>query len=86
MSNHVFFYIFRIDLDKLPVLSCTDLKCTWKQSHKRTLEMYMPRPLEEHVCFTKKCKSRYEVIPSELLELKEILLNSCLQSGLSKHT
>lgn len=35
-------------------LSCTDLKCVWKEPHSKALEQYEPAPLEEHECYKKK--------------------------------
>ncbi|KAK0160375.1 hypothetical protein PV328_007791 [Microctonus aethiopoides] len=55
--KHIFgtlFYCTLIDLNTLPMLSCTDVKCSWKQDYKRVLETYIPRPIEEHSCFRKK--------------------------------
>ncbi|KAK0164449.1 hypothetical protein PV328_003078 [Microctonus aethiopoides] len=43
-----------INLNTLPMLSCTDVKCSWKKDHKKVLETYIPRPLQEHNCFHKK--------------------------------
>ncbi|KAK0156928.1 hypothetical protein PV328_012111, partial [Microctonus aethiopoides] len=71
-------YVIEIDLNTLPMLSCTDVKCSWKQDHKRVLETYIPRPIEQHSCFRKKKEIKYMVTPAQGLKMQEIFKNSCL--------
>ncbi|KAK0165563.1 hypothetical protein PV328_004069 [Microctonus aethiopoides] len=74
-GKHIFgtlFYCTLIDLNTLPMLSCTDVKCSWKQDHKRVLETYIPRPIEEHSCFCKKKEIKYMVTPAQKLKIQEI--------------
>ncbi|KAK0160354.1 hypothetical protein PV328_007774 [Microctonus aethiopoides] len=49
--KHIFgtlLYCTLIDLNTLPMLSCSDVKCSWKKDHTRVLETYILRPLQEH--------------------------------------
>ncbi|KAK0165540.1 hypothetical protein PV328_004047 [Microctonus aethiopoides] len=79
------FYCTMIDLNTLPMLSCTDVKCGWKQDHKRVLETYIPRPIEVHSCFRKKKEIGYMVTPAQKLKMQEIFKNSCVHSALAQH-
>ncbi|KAK0075862.1 hypothetical protein PV326_011235, partial [Microctonus aethiopoides] len=75
----------RFDLNTLPMLSCTDVKCSWKDDHKRVLETDIPRPLKEHSCFCKKKEMEYMATPAHKLKMQEILEKSCVNSALAQH-
>ncbi|KAK0164667.1 hypothetical protein PV328_003264 [Microctonus aethiopoides] len=73
--KHIFgtlFYCTLIDLNTLPMLSCTDVKCSWKKDHKRVLETYIPRPLQEHSCFLKIKEIECKVTPAQKLKIQDI--------------
>lgn len=44
-------FIFRVGLDKVPVLSCTDKSCGWAQDHSKVLKDYDPIPIISHPAF-----------------------------------
>ncbi|KAK0071913.1 hypothetical protein PV326_000678, partial [Microctonus aethiopoides] len=72
-----------IDLNTLPMLSYTDVKCSWKNDHKTVLETYIPRPLQKNSCFRKKKEIECMVTPAEKLKIQEILKKSCVNSVLA---
>jgi len=43
-------FICRFDIDDLEILSCTDLKCTWKEQQKKILVQYSGTSIEHHEC------------------------------------
>jgi len=67
-------FICRFDTDDLEILSCTDLKCTWKEPQKKTLVHYSGTSIEHHECYVnqyKNCGDNFskEQISSILKEL-----------------
>lgn len=34
-------------------MTCTDVKCAWKEKRKKAIEDLEPEPLKKHTCFAK---------------------------------
>lgn len=65
-----FKYFFRKG-DNLEVLSCTDIKCAWKQDHSKALEEYDAAPLKQHSCFAEPVKIKQIINPSSIKDCYE---------------
>ena len=77
---------FSVTFDDLPTFSSTDLKCAWKENHKKALKMYDPQPLEDHTCFqTKKETKILNFLEIDALDPSEIISNMLPHSAHVKH-
>ena len=80
-------FCFRMDVNDLDLVSCTDTKCLWKMPHTKSMEKYMPSPLCEHECLNKKFKKEYiaTLTEEQRKEINELLITNNQNSALYKH-
>lgn len=75
----------RIGLENLPLLSCTDIPCAWREEAKSVIQKYKATPLEQVKTF--KIKSNEIVISQSskdamVQRVKESLVNSAFTKHL----
>lgn len=82
----LFYYNFRSDLDEFEVISCTDVKCTWKQSQNKTLDQYKATKVESYQCYSNMYKDCNFIDLSDL-QIKRIkkILQESGENALTKY-
>ncbi|XP_046473194.1 uncharacterized protein [Neodiprion pinetum] len=82
--KHIMAALLFCSRNEISVLSCTDIKCQWKQKYKDTLQNYVARPLEEHECL-KSTNNNNPLSEDVEMAIKSILLQNLPNSAFSKH-
>lgn len=77
-------YVSRKGLENLQQLSCTDLKCTWKNDYKKSFEQYVPTRLKLQENFKIK-ENEFKSTPNQVETIRQIGLKRLLESSSVLH-
>lgn len=76
-----------MEVENLPVLSCTDVRCAWKDPLQATLQQYDATTVENHECHKKHYEAPdcVKLNPNQIKKIEEIIFEKTGVNALTIH-